>query len=547
MKENWEDQRNRIIGLGEDSFKKSYYPDLQSKIEELEYANLNLKTVFDSTNDGIIIHDSKGSIQFLNNQAMKLFNIMEDEIGKYTVKDISATSMDQTILDCIWDEVFKGNPKTIEWTIKQLHTGIETNTQVSINSAIWYGNKVIVAVIRDFTERLRYEQELYKAKNRAEQSDRLKTVFLNNMSHEIRTPMNGIMGFSEMLQNPGISQEQQRNYIRIVQNSCQQLLRIIDDILEISTLETNQVKALTEKVCLNNLMLDLFSIFNLKTSSGQVSLFLKNDLSDEQSTIFTDPVKLHKILSNLIENALKFTYEGFVEFGYKLKGNNLVIYVKDTGIGISQQSQEHIFNRFSQEELEISKNRGGLGLGLSIAKENANLIGATISLDSEKGKGSVFYLTMDYNPVFGNTFQTEDGLKEGNGFSAYPASNTILIAEDEEINYLYIEALLMNDKKVSYRILHAKNGIEAIELFKENPDIRIILMDLKMPLMHGYDAAVEILKIKPDIPIIAQTAYSTSYDREKALSAGFYDFISKPLDRIHFFKIVYQALGIGEE
>jgi len=543
MNKNWDQQRDKIIGLGEDSFKKSYYPDLQDKLEELEEANLNLKTIFDSTTDGIVVHDGSGAIQYLNSRSLELFNVSQEDLGKFTVYDISADKMDTSVLVHIWEDVLNGIPKTIEWTIKQLHSNIELETQVSINSAVWYGKKVLVAVVRDFTERLQYEQELYKAKTRAEESDRLKTVFLNNMSHEIRTPMNGIMGFSEMLENPGITADQQRNYIRIIQNSCQQLLRIIDDILEISTLETRMVKTITEKVCLNDLMLDLFSIFNLKARGSQVSLYLKNGLSDQASIIYTDQAKLQKILSNLIENALKFTFEGFVEFGYTLKDKKLILFVKDTGVGISPENQEKIFNRFSQEEIEISKNKGGLGLGLSIARENADLIGASITLDSEKGRGSTFYISMDYRAAS----QGEDNIiaELPEEEEVIDRRHTILIVEDEEVNYLYMEALLLNDKNADYRILHAKNGVESIEMFVENPGIQLILMDLKMPLMNGYDAAVEIMKIDDQIPIVAQTAYSTSHDRGKAISAGFYDYISKPLDKHQFFNIVYRALNIN--
>jgi len=543
MSENWDIQRKRIIGLGENSFKKSYYPDLQEKLSELEDANLNLRALFDSTLDGIVIHNRDGKILYLNNQARKFFHIDEETPVKYTVYDISASGTDTSELLPIWNEVLAGHPRTIEWKIREVDNDKIINVEVSINRAVWYGEVVIVAVIRDFTERLRYEQELYHAKNKAEESDRLKTVFLNNMSHEIRTPMNGIMGFSDMLTSPGLTQEQQRNYIRIIQNSCRQLLRIIDDILEISNLETNQIRATREKVCLNHLLLDLFSIFNLKTKDGRISLYLKNSLPDTPGTVYTDQSRLQKIMSNLIENALKFTYEGFVEFGYKVEKDKLVLYVTDTGVGIAKEYHDKIFRRFSQEEIEISKNRGGLGLGLSIAKENAGLLGGEISLKSEKGKGSTFYVTLPYEPVYGVS-KIKSG-NEAENQEPVPEIRTILIAEDEEVNYLYLEALLQSDENLHCNILHAKNGKDAVELFIKHPETDCILMDLKMPMMHGYAAAAEIWKVKPGIPIIAQTAYSTSFDREKALEAGFYDFISKPIDKSHMFRTLYQVLKIS--
>lgn len=402
MKEDWNKQRNGIIGLGENSFKKSYYPDLQSKIVELEEANTNLQTIFNSTNDGILIHDERGNILSLNNQSKKIFNLKEEDKEKYTIFDLSSKQMSTDDLTKIWQEVLDGKPKVIEWIIQQAETEVEICLQVSINKAFWYGKQVLVAVVRDFTERVKYEQELFQAKIKAEESDRLKTVFLHNLSHEIRTPMNGIIGFSDMLTLPDITPDKLNYYTKIIKNSSLQLLRIIDDILEISTLETKQVKANIEEVCLNDLLVSLFAIFNLKTKEGNISLSLKKQFCDEESFILTDKIKLHKILSNIIENALKYTSEGYVEISYSIEKDDLVFCVKDSGIGIASDNLEKIFNRFSQDETNKNTKVGGLGLGLSIAKENANLLGGKIHVVSEKGKGSAFYVTIPYKPINAN-------------------------------------------------------------------------------------------------------------------------------------------------
>jgi len=380
-------------------------------------------------------------------------------------------------------------------------------------------------------------EQLVISKEKAEESDRLKTEFLNNMSHEIRTPMNGILGFSELLCATDITDEKRSYFGSIIKNSGNQLLQVIDDILEISKLGTKQVKAINKEVCLNNLLLNLFSIFDIKAKENKIPLYLKNGLRDKESTIYTDELKLNKILSNLLENAFKFTNEGFIEFGYNLKNEFLDIYVKDTGIGINAINQKTIFERFSQEEKELSQKFGGLGLGLSIAKENSELLGGTITLNSEKGNGAIFTVSIPYKPVISkNTILPTDKNNK--------AQFVLLIVEDEEVNYLFLETLLLDSIKLDCILIHAKNGKEAVDICKNNGAIDFILMDIKMPIMNGYEATKLIKEFNPTIPIIAQTAYSTSEDKAKAISAGCNDFVSKPIRKKILKEVLYKHLKI---
>ncbi|WP_372793614.1 PAS domain S-box protein [Lutibacter sp.] len=395
-----------------------------------------------------------------------------------------------------------------------LHTNGAIITAMIKSNVVDNSGKVIASVI-DISA-------LNKAKEKAEESDRLKTEFLNNMSHEIRTPMNGILGFSEMLNDPDIDSQKRNNFVKIIQNSGKQLMHIIDDILEISSLGTKQVKVEEEEVCINDVMLELFSIFDIKAKENKTPLYLKKALSDEESTIISDRSKLNKILSNLLENALKFTNNGFIEFGYYLKNSNtqLEIYVKDTGIGIKPEKQELIFERFAQAEKELTKKVGGLGLGLSIAKENTELLGGKISVKSEMMEGATFFVNLPFNPIY-TLIETEENNNK----------YTILIAEDEEVNYIYLETILKDIMKLNCDILHAKNGREAIDICQNNSTINIVLMDLKMPVLNGFLAVKKIREFRPNLPIIAQTAYSTIEDREEAINIGCNDFISKPIGK----------------
>lgn len=372
-------------------------------------------------------------------------------------------------------------------------------------------------------ELLKTNEELSVSNIKAQEANRLKTEFLHNMSHEIRTPMNGIMGFSKLLCENDTSEEKRDYYASIILNSGNQLLRVIDDILEISTLETKHIKLSNETFYLNDFMMEMFSIFDIKAKERKIHLYIQMPLKDKDSQIITDRSKLNKVISNLLENALKFTNEGYVELRYSIKGSELVLYVKDTGIGISSQNTDKIFERFSQEDKDIASSHGGLGLGLSISKENTQLLGGYIQVESEKGKGSTFIVTIPYHAVKSNNSRdTNDTTKKTESY-------TVLIAEDEEVNYLYLQTLLEQIDGVEISILHAKNGKEAVEIVLDKKHIDLVLMDIKMPIMNGYEATKKIKEVFPDLPLIAQTAYSTEADRALAFESGCDDFISKPI------------------
>ncbi len=375
------------------------------------------------------------------------------------------------------------------------------------------------------------------AKEKAQESDKLKTEFLHNMSHEIRTPMNGIMGFSNLLCELEGCSEIQKNYSKIIRNSSVQLLSIIDDILEISTLETKQLVTHNDTFDVNQMLMELFAIYDLKSKERNLPLYLNKAMPNKSLNIISDRVKINKILSNLLDNAFKFTSDGKIEFGYLIEDRNIIFFVKDTGIGILPEKITRIFERFSQESDETAQLFGGLGLGLSIAKENTELLGGNIKVESEKGKGTSFHIEIPNVVVLTNADLKEDTLNEKEN------SITVLIAEDEEVNYLYLETILGSLKAYKVKLIHASDGEKAVEECLNNDSVDLVLMDIKMPVMNGYIAAEKIKKVRPHLPIIAQTAYSTSAERELALNNGCDDFISKPIIKKELILLINKHLS----
>ncbi|PHQ56085.1 MAG: hypothetical protein COC16_03905 [Lutibacter sp.] len=518
--------------------------ELKNAKEKAEESEELTRSITESAPNAIITINSKGLVMSWNKASENIFGFTSSEMKNKKLDKIIPTQFrtkhENRIISIKQGEKEKLSGKTIE-LVGLRKDGTEFPIELSLTSWKMGDEKCFTGIVRDITDEKEAKEKLIVAKEKAEESDRLKIEFLNNMSHEIRTPMNGILGFSQLLNNPDLSVEKRTNFTSIIQNCGKQLLHIIDDILEISRLGTKQVKVIEEEVCLNDALLELFSIFDIKAKENKTPLYLKKSLSNKQSTIFIDKTKLIKIISNLLENALKFTNQGFIEFGYNLKKRGdkevLEIYVKDSGIGIKPEKHQLIFERFSQAEKELSKNVGGLGLGLSIAKENTELLGGEISVKSKIMEGATFLVTIPYKPV---NLSTNNSIQ--NNHLEKKAKYTILIAEDEEVNYLFLEIILTEKMKLNCSILHAKDGLEAVEMCKNNSDIDFVFMDIRMPRMNGYEATKQIKKMQPNLPIIALTAYSTSEDREKAMAAGCSDFISKPIKKELLLKTVDKVL-----
>ena len=382
------------------------------------------------------------------------------------------------------------------------------------------------------------EHEIINAKEEAEENNKLKSAFLANMSHEIRTPMNSINGFSELLKNTNRPIESQKEYVEIIYKSSNQLLNIIDNILDISKLEVGQVSLVEKEYDVNQIVKDSLTSFSPDLYLERpIEFKSRMPIKGAESIIKCDAPRLQQVLSNLISNAIKFTTTGFIEVGYEINDNgSLQFFVKDTGIGIAEQKQSIIFERFGQAEEGPTRNYQGAGLGLPICKGFIELMGGNIWVESEPGNGSVFYFTIPYKPVAKNLQHIKTKPKETN----YNWSGKkILLVEDESFSQNFLQTILL---PYGPKIVYAEDGFKAIEQVTYNPDIDLVLMDIRLPMLDGIEATMHIRKDGFTKPILAQTANAMPEDRKKCLDAGCDEFIVKPIARIDFLKIINQYL-----
>ena len=498
------------------------------KQEEL----IKILTALDNTGVAIITTDPGYNLSYVNNSAVKLWGFPSngDMISNRNIKDLFKKESVQKLINhakrTVNDRVFyfseELEAKKTDGQIFPVEVKATYITNVSEKEP-----GITLSVI-DITDQISSRNELVLAKEMAEESDRLKSAFLANMSHEIRTPMNGILGFSNLLRKKNITEELRQKYIQLINANGELLVKIIDDIIDLSKIESGQLKIIKDECNIYNLLYELNSFFEKqksKLNKKGVSLIL-NEPQNKELTIETDTLRLKQVLMNLIENAIKFTSQGRVEFGFIKKGNkHIQFYVNDTGIGIPYEKQQLIFDRFLQLDYSPSREYGGTGLGLTISKNLVEMMGGQIWVESKPGEGSNFGFVIPLKEVKSLVdFKVDKDILISEEYNW--KGKTILVAEDELDNYYLLEEFL---KGTGVNLIWAKDGLESVQKFKKN-NIDLVLLDMKMPNLSGYEAAKEMRKVNLDIPIIAQTAYALTGDKEKILLAGCDDYISKPIE-----------------
>lgn len=397
-------------------------------------------------------------------------------------------------------------------------------------------DNLLVISVKDITRQDKARRDLLKLKEKAEDSEKLKNFLMSNISHEIRTPMNSIIGFSELLNIGNLAFDKRLEYVRTIKNQGLLILRMLDDMVEFTRMETGKITIRKSPCSIDLLINEILSVFNQfkhYQNKGHLEIRVKYPIH-RGLVVYTDPGRLQQLISNLISNSIKYTEKGWIEIGYQLTADQKIeFYVKDTGIGISRDLQKKLFGKTGEEDQSSGKTEGP-GLGLTIVKNLVKLMGGKIWVESELGQGSAFSFTIPYEEV-PETYHMMDPEEEFVMPSYTWKDKVILVVEDDEVNFRFIEAVLQD---TSAQVLHASDGLQAVELCKTINKIDLVLMDIRMPGIDGYEATRQIRQFNKNIPVIAQTAFMLENELEKCHQAGCNDLITKPIEIKELFEKV---------
>lgn len=510
-----------------------------SKQAEIQIRKLN--TAIEQSPVTVIITDLSGNIEYVNPAFTKHTGYSVKDGTGINERMLDSDLMPKEINEEIWQTIMSGGVWHGELFNRKKNGDLYWEDAVI--SPIINENGIItnfVAVKEDITEKKKLWTELIASKEKAEESDRLKSAFLANISHEIRTPMNGILGFAELLKEPDLTGDEQNEYVDLIQQSGERMLGLINDLIDISRIEAGETFLQITETHVNTILHNLHAFFRSQADKKGLILRCSPGLSDRESIIGTDRIKIGQVMTNLIQNALKFTRKGEIVFGYEKTGDSLEFYVTDTGIGIPAEMRERIFDRFRQLDNSLTRNHEGSGLGLCISKAYIDMLEGNISVESAEGRGSTFRFTIPYKHKTSRNEKSSLKSAQEEEVLKLTSALTIVVAEDDGTSRLLLVTTL---KSENMNVLTARNGQEAVDVIVRHPEADLVLMDIRMPKMNGFDATRMIKKIRPGLPVIAQTAFTSEDERKKAKLAGCDGFLTKPVRKKELLDMIKKLLG----
>lgn len=491
----------------------------------------------------VVITNLKGEIEIVNLSFTEITGYSTSDVIGKEISILRSEELSKSIYQDIMDIVITG----VDWQgeFQNIKKNGEKYWELSSISPVKNDKGEIthfVFISEDITKRKQGEKELILAKEKAEEADRLKSAFLSNLSHEIRTPMNAIIGFSNLLLDEELAYEERVKLNNLINENGFNLLKIIDDIIDISKIQSGKFEIRKSDCQINKMLTDLYNEFQIRIGNNDnkdIRLSLNKGVRRKGFTISTDARRIKQVLYNLIENAVKFTSKGFVEFGYSLVENNTIqFYVIDSGIGIAHEKFEHIYDMFRQADESFTREYGGMGIGLTIAKKIVQHLGGDIWAQSTPNQGTTIYFTLPLEPVE-HKFEKAD-LEETQEFDFNWQNKVVLVAEDLPMNYTFIEEALIPTKA---KLIWAKDGKQAVDMCLQNDQIDLVLMDIKMPVMDGFEATRIIKQHNKNLKVIGQTAYCHNNEEKQCQEAGFDNYMSKPISLENLLNAINQAFN----
>jgi PAS domain S-box-containing protein len=495
------------------------------------------KILLQSANDGISFYDREWNLKFSNSGFYSLIGYDRETYNSTDSSDFihpDDKKYPAERIEALKNQGF--HESELRLRHKDGHYVILSTRSVTIRGE--NGEMLgALTVSRDITKLKQTHEDLIKANFEAETSNRLKTSFLANISHEIRTPLNSVVGFSNLLLSNDLTQEVKEEYIEHINHNSEKLLQIIGDIIDLSRLESSQIEITYEEASVNEIVNEIIDEARqmIRRNEKPIILNVKNEFEDNSDLVFTDKVWLKRVLTHLMDNAVKFTLDGSIEFSYLKENDNLIFKIKDTGIGINKENLGRIFEEFRQEIDGHHRPFEGLGIGLTLAKEVVERMGGKINVESEKGIGSVFSFSIPYRPAGSTKGKLRSLIKDQITAPINWSSRKCLLVDDNKDVLIYLNRILL-DTGIS--VITARSGAEAIEIIGSTPDIDVVLLDMQMPEMNGIEATKLIRKIRKDIPIIAQTAFIFEDDKDIILEAGCDACLIKPIRKEHLLTVM---------